>query len=260
MNYLANAVFVIALSGLFLIASCQKSNESDVLPTSQGPISIQVDTVFMTDTLHITDTLRIVDTLLVQPPVNRVDNHLSLIADKMNVLYLGVENPLTVHREGGSGDVRLNADGLGIKSVGTNKFTVSASRPGEVTVTVSEEGGRKNFPFRVKRIPDPQARLNSSAGGSIGSGEFKAQGGVGAFLDDFDFEARCAIEGFTLTYVAKRGDAIESINRGPRYNTLSRRLIGNAKPGDIYAFTNVKAKCPGDAAGRMINSMVFTIK
>jgi hypothetical protein len=33
-----------------------------------------------------------------------------------------------------------------------------------------------------------------------------------------------------------------------------------AKPGDKYFFENVKAKCPGDAAGRSINDMIFNIK
>ena len=72
--------------------------------------------------------------------------------------------------------------------------------------------------------------------------------------------AKCAIQGYNLTYVAKRQDPVESVNPGPRYNGKSKRLVNRAKPGDIYYFDNVKAKCPGDAAGRKINSMVFKIK
>jgi hypothetical protein len=33
-----------------------------------------------------------------------------------------------------------------------------------------------------------------------------------------------------------------------------------AKPGDAYYFNNVRARCPGDVAGRKINSLVFQIK
>lgn len=94
----------------------------------------------------------------------------------------------------------------------------------------------------------------------MGNGEFKAQGGVGAFLDNFDFDANCAIQGYNLVYVAKRQDPVEVINGGARYNDKSKRLVQRAKPGDIYYFDNVKAKCPGDIAGRTINSMVFNIK
>ena len=79
-------------------------------------------------------------------------------------------------------------------------------------------------------------------------------------MDNFDFDATCKIQGYTLTFVAKRQDPVDSVNQGARYNEKSRRLVGQAKPGDIFYFDNVKARCPGDIAGRTINSMVFKIK
>ena len=145
--------------------------------------------------------------------------------------------------------------------MGKGKYIATASRPGEAKISVSGGGLQNtNFAFRVKRIPDPVARLSKSSGGAMGNGEFKAQGGVGAFLDNFDFDAKCVIQGYNLTYVAKRQDPVESVNGGARYNAKSKRLIDRAKPGDIFYFDNVKAKCPGDSAGRKINSMVFKIK
>ncbi len=183
-------------------------------------------------------------------------------ADKMNVFYIGVENPVTVSAAGvSSNDMKVNATGITLKKAGKGKFVATANRPGEAKITVSGGGLQAtNFDFRVKRIPDPVARLSKSSGGSMGNGEFKAQGGVGAFLDNFDFDAKCKIAGYNVTYVAKRQDPVESVNGGPRYNAKSKRLVDQAKPGDIYYFDNVKAKCPGDPAGRKINSMVFKIK
>lgn len=183
-------------------------------------------------------------------------------ADKMNVFYIGVENPVTVSAAGvSSNEMKVNATGVTLKPAGKGKYIATASRPGEAKVTVSGGGLQAtNFAFRVKRIPDPVARLSKSSGGSMGNGEFKAQGGVGAFLDNFDFDAKCKIAGYNLTYVAKRQDPVESVNAGARYNAKSKRLVDRAKPGDIYYFDNVKAKCPGDPAGRKINSMVFKIQ
>lgn len=183
-------------------------------------------------------------------------------ADKMNVFYIGVNNPVSVTVAGvSSNDVKVNASGVSIKKAGNGKYTVTASKPGDAKITVSGGGlPATNFDFRVKRIPDPVARLSKSSGGAMGNGEFRAQGGVGAFLDNFDFEATCQIQGFNLVYVAKRQDPVEAVNRGPRYDAQAKRLVGKAKPGDIYYFDNVKAKCPGDPAGRKINSMVFKIK
>ena len=188
----------------------------------------------------------------------------NVAADKMNVFYIGVENPISVSAAGVStNDLKVNAAGSGIKLKpnGKGKYMATVSTPGETSITVSG-GGLKatKFPFRVKRIPDPIARLSKKSGGTMGNGEFKAQGGVGAFLDNFDFNATCKIQGYTLTYVAKRQDPVDSVNQGPRYNAKSKRLVNQAKPGDIFYFDNVKARCPGDKAGRTINSMVFKIK
>jgi gliding motility-associated protein GldM len=186
----------------------------------------------------------------------------AVAATKMNVFYIGVDNPITISASGvSSNDVRVSTSGpITIKGSGSNR-TINASAPGAAKISVSANGiSLGSFDFRVKRIPNPEARLSGKNGGGMGSGEFKAQGGVGAFLDDFDFDATCQVAGFELVYVPKRQDAIPSQNRGPRYNDASRRLVNQAKPGDIYYFENVRAKCPGDTATRKINSMVFTIQ
>ncbi len=183
-------------------------------------------------------------------------------ADKMNVFYLGVDNPLTVSASGVSSNaVRVNFSGSASGTGSGSKWTVRGTSPGEATVTVTANGQTLgSFPFRVKRIPDPQARLGQKIGGNIGTGEFKAQRGVLAILDGFDFDARCDIVGYDLVYVPKREDAVLSSNPGPSFNSQSLALVNRAKPGDSYFFNNVRAKCPGDNASREINSMAFTVK
>ena len=190
------------------------------------------------------------------------ERSVNVAATKMNVFYIGVENPVSVTAAGiSSNALKVNGSGVNLKKGGASGYTVTASRPGEASITVSGGGlETTKFPFRVKRIPDPVARLSKNSGGTMGNGEFKAQGGVGAFLDNFDFDAKCKIQGYILTKLAPRQDPIESNNAGARYNDKSSRLVKSAKPGDTYYFDNVKAKCPGDAAGRKINSMVFKIK
>jgi hypothetical protein len=182
-------------------------------------------------------------------------------ADKMNVFYIGVENPVSVVVAGASSnEVKVNATGCNI-SGRAGKYTVTADKPGEAKIFVSGGGlARTSFDFRVKRIPDPVARLGNKKDGSMGNGEFKVQKGLIAWLDNFDFDAKCNIQGFTLVRTAKRQDPVESINNGGSYNAKTKRLVEQAKPGDTYYFDNVKARCPGDRAGRKINSMVFRIK
>ncbi|MEM0994921.1 MAG: GldM family protein [Bacteroidota bacterium] len=187
----------------------------------------------------------------------------AVAADKMNVFYIGVENPISISAAGvSSNDLRINGSGAGIKLSGRgNKRVVTVANPGEATITVSGGGLKASpFVFRAKRIPDPVPMLGRSAGGGMRSGEFKGQEGLLAVLKGFDFDARCQIQGFNLVRVPKRQDAVSSTNPGARYNAKSQRMVAAAKPGDIYYFENVKAKCPGDKAGRPLGTMVFNIK
>ncbi len=197
------------------------------------------------------------------PQIQVTPDVISATASKMNVLYIGVENPVKLNIPSvalNSLQVTGTGGGVKVKKVSDRNYILTVRKPGETTLSITGKGYKKDIPFKVKRIPDPVARVGKSAGGAMGNGEFKAQGGVGAFLDDFDFDARCSIQGYRLTRVAKRQDPVESLNSGARYNAKSKRLIRMAKPGDTYLFTNVKARCPGDPAGRRINTMVFNIK
>ena len=191
-------------------------------------------------------------------------------ATKMNVFYIGVPNPIKVSAAGvNSNDVKVSLGGGGggtLKKVGgTGEYTVTVTKPAklgqECQVRVDAPGlkGEKAL-FRVKRIPNPTAKLSGNTGGQIGNGEFKAQGGVSAILDGFDFDAKCVIQGFIVTRQAKRADPVEVNNRGARWSPKARELVNKARPGDVFYFDNVKAKCPGDPAGRKINAMVFKIK
>ncbi|WP_353480938.1 gliding motility protein GldM [Haliscomenobacter sp.] len=184
-------------------------------------------------------------------------------ADKMNVFYMGVENPVSVAAAGvSSNDLRVNVTGNVTKTGGGgSKFTVRGTSPGKATVTVSG-GGLKatSFEFRVKPIPDPVAKINNSTGGEIGNGVLKAQGGVIPVLDGFDFDARCDILGFNVIYLPRRQDPVQVTNPGGVFSGPARNVINQAKPGDQYFFDNIRAKCPGDAAGRKINNISFKVQ
>ncbi len=215
------------------------------------------------DTVVVHDTITVRDTVYVPEGPGTTRPHVSVNAEKMNVFYIGVDNPVRIQANGvDPNDLNVSVTGGGaqIRKTGANSYNVTVSSPGEVRINVSGAEVRTSFTFRAKRIPDPVARLSSSSGDEMGNGEFKAQGGLGAFLDNFDFDAACAIQGFTLTYIPRRQDAITVQNAGARYNDVARRLVNQAKPGDIYLFTDVKARCPGDNAGRPINSLAFIIK
>lgn len=196
------------------------------------------------------------------------ERSVSVSPTKMNVFYIGVDNPVEISAAGvPSNQVNVSMSGSGGGTISRNSdgtFNVKVTTPtrlGEFAkINVAAPGLSASKDFRVKRIPDPVARLSDKAGGGMSPGEFKAQQGVGAFLDNFDFDARCAIEGFQLVRVAKRADPEFATNKGARYIDEAQRLVDKATAGDRFFFDNVRARCPGDVASREINSMVFTIR
>ena len=186
----------------------------------------------------------------------------SVAADKMNVFYLGVDNPVTVSAGGvSSNTVRVNGSGPISISGSYPKYVVKANAPGDAKLSVSGDGQNLgSFDFRVKRIPDPIAKLGNRDEGTMGNGEFMAQAGLAAILENFDFDARCDIQGYTMVRVAPRQDPVTVTNSGGRYEGDAQRIARAAKPGDTYYFRDVKGRCPGDGAGRKLNSLVFNIR
>ena len=187
-------------------------------------------------------------------------------ADKMNVFYMGVENPLSIAAAGvASNDVRVSfGDAIQGTPAGPNKYIVKGVRPTGINttnVTVTANGQTLGtFPFRVKPIPDPVPTIGGQQGGDIANSTFRAQKGIFAELKNFDFDARCNIAGFQLLYVPAREDPLAATNAGGSFAGQTAALIARAKPGDNYLFKNIKAKCPGDAAARDLGSLPFTIR
>lgn len=184
---------------------------------------------------------------------------------RMQTFYIGVSNPLKIRVPGISpSQYKVGIKGGGaIISKRDNQFLyeVKATKPtNDCVVNVSIGDFSYDERFQVKRLPTPTARLGNKVDGSIGSGEFKAQRGVIAWLDNFDFDAKCNIQGFMMTKISNKNEVTEVINRGGRFTEENQLLVRSAKPGDTFIMSNVKAKCPGDAAGRKINSLVFKIK
>ena len=184
-------------------------------------------------------------------------------ADQMNVFYVGVANPITVSASGiSSNKLKVGVSNGRLESKGNGKYEVFVSNiGGTATITLSGEGlPASSFPFRIKRIPSPVAYIANSMGGAIGDGTLKVQRAIEPRLENFDFNAKCTIQGFVMRYIARRQDPLIVTNAGGSFGGEAAGLLAKAKPGDTYAFDNIKAKCPGDAAGRTINSISFNVR
>lgn len=190
----------------------------------------------------------------------------SVSADKMNVLYVGVDNPLSITAAGvSSNELQVSASGAGINitKTGTGKYNATVSQQGEAKIVLSGGGlAPTSYDFRTKIIPDPIPTLSGKHGGNMGNGEFKAQRALIPQLENFDFDARCEILSYTLFRIPKpgTGDPIANANQGGTFNAGSRSLIDKASPNDRYFFEDVRVKCPGWAGGKNIGTVSFKIQ
>jgi gliding motility-associated protein GldM len=187
---------------------------------------------------------------------------------KMNVFYIGVDNPVEVSASGvSSNQLKVSMSGAGggsIKQNADGSFTVNVKNPTKIgeyaNINVEAPGLKATKQFRVKRIPDPIAKLGKLVSGSMNTGSFKAQKGIIPRLDGFDFDTRCNIIEYRLVRAPRRDDPKVALNKGGTYGPEAQRLVDQASPGDRFFFEEVKCKCPGDPVARDINPLTFTIK
>lgn len=187
---------------------------------------------------------------------------MTVSADKMNVFYIGVDNPISISAAGvASEQVLVTADGAQLRQVSNGKYVAKPARAGRATITVSGGGlPPTTFEYRIKRIPNPVIYLGDKRGGKISVGEMKVHKGLRPVLEGFDFDAKCKIQGFEMVRAPKGRDVQVALNRGGNYGPEAQRIIDNTKRNDTYYFDKIKVKCPGDVAGRTMNSLIFHIK
>lgn len=103
-------------------------------------------------------------------------------ADKMNVLYIGVENPMSISVPGvADANVTATVSGGGASLVkdaklGSSKYIAKATTQGEATIAITAKLDGKSVPmgqfkYGVKRVPDPVAMINGKKGGPINKAE-----------------------------------------------------------------------------------------
>lgn len=184
--------------------------------------------------------------------------------DKMNVLYIGVNNPISVSAPGTPTDkVRVSMSGGSISSAGGGKYNVRVSSPGTARIAVSAEvaPGKtqtlSSTEFRVKRIPDPIAKFAGKTGGSMATVALKAQNALFAKLDNFDFDATFKVTKFTMIIAKPRADAIVLSTSGGQLSSSMSSALKGIVPGTRVIFDNIVAVGP-DGTSRQLNAVALT--
>jgi gliding motility-associated protein GldM len=184
----------------------------------------------------------------------------SVFLEKMNVLYMGVDNPMTISA-GSAGLEKMNVSlsgGGSVKSTGGGHYVIRPEKQGPATINVSVEGKNTPFSMRVKRLPDPQAMVGANKGGPISAALFKATQGLFAKLDS-DFDVQFQVVSYN---VGANGGSFQtyqtSSNDGARWTGNAAAIINKATPGSSIFFDQIKVKGPDGM--REIPPIIFQLK
>ncbi len=178
---------------------------------------------------------------------------------KMNVFYIGVDNPVEISAAGASAnDLKVSMSAGTITGSG-GKYTVRVTQQGTTNVNLTAKGKAfPAFPFRVKMIPNPIAKVSGLPGGRINAAVWKAQKGVVADLENFDFDAKFEVLSFNMFYQPKLQDPGIASATGPYFSPAMQAFVSKAKPGDIFYIEEIKVKGP-DGMSRKIPGIAFKI-
>jgi gliding motility-associated protein GldM len=193
--------------------------------------------------------------------------NLVVSADKMNVLYIGVDNPMSISVPGVPAEkVEASLSGGGsLSKKGKGAFIARVSSPGKVNINVRAEingvkqSMGKPVEFRVKRVPDPVAKVGGKSSGPMSKAVLNAQGGVIPVLENFDFDLNFTVFEFDMVIAGKGRDIMTSKSRSNVITAEMKELIGRTRLGDKVFFENIKAKGP-DGTTRNLNAISFTIQ
>jgi len=177
-------------------------------------------------------------------------NSANISADKMNVVYRGLPNPMTISFAG-IGDNFVNASAPGLsKSGGPGKYNLTPGAGEEVTVSVTGKmsdgktvADKKTF--RIKGIPAPQAAIGGAAGTQKGAKSRLQSSQITAILPDFLYDLKFQVTQFVLKVP---GQASIVVN-GDRVNAQCVAALARASKGDQITISDVKTKIVGEGSG-----------
>lgn len=197
-------------------------------------------------------------------------------ATKMNVLYAGVENPMSISVPGfSSRSLKVSFDD-GSPLVANGKLYIASPKEADKVINVvvqAQVDGKYELigktPFRVKRLPSPTAFIkypktvkdatgnDKIINANFNSGRIKKRDllkaiGVVAELQDSDFEVNYKVLSFDITFYDTMGNAKTFTSKGPKFTKEQVNRIKGLGAGEQFFISNVRALGPDGVALRLL--------
>ena len=188
-------------------------------------------------------------------------NSATISADKMNVVYRGVPNPMTISFAGvGSDKVNASAPGMS-KSGKPGQYTLNAGAGSSVMINVTAKlpdgkvvSDKKEF--RIKGLPAPTGKIR---------GEVAAKGPksnlevctVTAVMEDFDFPVNVNVTQFNVKVPGQPTIVVS----GSKMDGRAKAAIAKATRGDLVVISEIKASFSGiDQVAKRVSTCTFEIQ
>jgi gliding motility-associated protein GldM len=193
----------------------------------------------------------------------------TISAEKMNMLYIGLDNPISISAAGFTPEQTLPSTSAGsLRKVGNGQYMIKpdANSPRELTITVNvktadgKTARMGSQVYRVRKIPHPEVLFGTKNGGAISRGEISVVSQINAGLGEgFAFEGlKYQVNSYTLAIAPKSGQSYIEPVTGNRITGASRSHLSNVHTGDLIVVANVDATGP---AGKVIlPGVTLTVK
>lgn len=194
----------------------------------------------------------------------------TIAADKMNVLYAGIANPVSVSAPIAPDKLSVSFPGCSVSSQGAGKYNVTVptsmiNKP--VTATVSAkigDGGASkamgSTVFRVKKVPDPKAVLGAGIrSGKRSKAEITANPVIVAKMaEDFVYDLRWKVNSYQVIFTSKGMEDAPISVQGGALSEQVKSKISKAAPNTVVTFDNIKVS--SEAGSRTLEGFSIRIR
>ncbi|MGB3591977.1 MAG: gliding motility protein GldM [Nonlabens sp.] len=172
-------------------------------------------------------------------------NSATIAADKMNVVYRGVANPMTISFAGVS-ENNVQASATGLSKVSGASYTMKPGTGKEVTINVTGklstgETVRDSKVFRIKNLPRPTGMVSGEYENVRKTRSNLAVSTISAEFLDFDFNLKPQVRSFIFQVPGQASSTVQ----GTKLNATAKSSLGKARRGDLVQIANIKATVPG---------------
>ena len=186
-------------------------------------------------------------------------NSAVISADKMNVVYRGVQNPITISIPGIQ-DSKIRASAPGLKRVRRSKYNLFPGKGREVKINVSgtlPDGNRVSSvsSLRIKDIPKPAGYFRGKSGSFTLPKSSLERGAVDAKLEDFDFDLPLQVKSFRFRAPGQPSAVI----RGNKLDNKAIRTLSRIKNGQTIIISDIEVIIPSNPSYKLKQTSPISI-